>query len=134
MARLFGCDVPLIVVLCVCAAVHAKPLSPPPAADTSVPDMHDLIFVQAVSAPSARARIHCIQMWRHGDRTPIAPLPNATRANDAHSWSEGIGELSSEGVRQAYELGYWLRQRYTNWLPVEYAHADVRNITVQVCA
>ncbi|RCN48014.1 histidine acid phosphatase, partial [Ancylostoma caninum] len=50
--------------------------------------------------------------WRHGDRTPAAPVP----FSDADSWSEGLGELTKKGIAQQYRLGKWLRARYGKFL------------------
>ncbi|XP_059611252.1 prostatic acid phosphatase isoform X2 [Phlebotomus argentipes] len=52
-------------------------------------------------------------MYRHGDRTPINPYPNdpyrTPSAWDGVDW----GQLTNEGKRQHFELGKWLRNRYS---------------------
>ncbi|VDK83520.1 unnamed protein product [Onchocerca ochengi] len=59
--------------------------------------------------------IHVHALWRHGDRTPITLLPNDAD-NDEKSWEIGLGELTVDGIWQAYRLGKLLRQRYDGFL------------------
>lgn len=63
-------------------------------------------------------------MWRHGDRTPITLLPNDA-ANDEESWEIGLGELTVEGIWQAYHLGKFLRERYDGFLSETFKTSEV---------
>uniref|UniRef100_A0A0R3RW06 Lysosomal acid phosphatase n=1 Tax=Elaeophora elaphi TaxID=1147741 RepID=A0A0R3RW06_9BILA len=63
-------------------------------------------------------------MWRHGDRTPISLLPNDT-ANDEQSWEIGLGELTTDGIWQAYQLGKFLRRRYDGFLNETFQTSEV---------
>jgi len=62
-------------------------------------------FVNAVFA--AEKLVFVVDLFRHGDRTPIHPLTPQT-----HHWKEGLGQLTSLGVHQQTELGKKLRKRY----------------------
>jgi lysosomal acid phosphatase len=75
-----------------------------------------------VSAPSllfaADTLIFVVDIIRHGDRTPIAPLPTVN-----YSWAEGLGQLTPEGMQQEYKMGIKFRQKYieqSHLLPEHY--------------
>ncbi|XP_067648972.1 prostatic acid phosphatase-like [Haliotis asinina] len=51
-------------------------------------------------------------LFRHGDRSPEHTYPNDPYQKD--TWPQGWGELTQEGMRQEYELGRYLRQRYVD--------------------
>lgn len=63
-------------------------------------------------------------MWRHGDRTPITLLPNDA-TNDEKSWKIGLGELTIDGIWQAYYLGKLLRERYDGFLSETFKPSEV---------
>ncbi|VDK83462.1 unnamed protein product [Litomosoides sigmodontis] len=63
-------------------------------------------------------------MWRHGDRTPIILLPN-DEANNERSWEIGLGELTTDGIWQAYRLGKFLRQRYDGFLSGTFKTSEI---------
>ncbi|VBB28880.1 unnamed protein product [Acanthocheilonema viteae] len=55
------------------------------------------------------------QLWRHGDRSPLAIYPN-----DPHKesiWPNGIGELTEIGMQQLFKVGKRLHQQYINCTP-----------------
>lgn len=56
--------------------------------------------------------VFAVDIIRHGDRTPIIPLP----ASNYH-WREGLGQLTAEGMQQEYKMGMEFRKKY-----VEQAH------------
>ncbi|VDN93238.1 unnamed protein product [Brugia pahangi] len=60
-------------------------------------------------------------MWRHGDRTPINLLPN----DNKESWEIGLGELTVDGIWQAYHLGKLLRQRYDGFLSKTFKTSEI---------
>ncbi|VIO92053.1 Histidine acid phosphatase family protein [Brugia malayi] len=65
--------------------------------------------------------IHVHAMWRHGDRTPINLLPN----DNKESWEIGLGELTVDGIWQAYHLGKLLRQRYDGFLSKTFKTSEI---------
>lgn len=64
------------------------------------------LLVFKVEAQQERL-IFAIDLIRHGDRTSIIPLPKAP-----HVWQEGEGQLTAEGMQQAFRLGATFRERY----------------------
>ncbi|XP_019646427.1 PREDICTED: prostatic acid phosphatase-like [Branchiostoma belcheri] len=52
----------------------------------------------------------CLQVYRHGDRSPVLSFPNDNNTED--TWPQGFGQLSQEGMRQHHELGTFLKDRY----------------------
>lgn len=75
----------------------------------------------SLSAPTFAANeklIFALDLVRHGDRTGSDDLPKAP-----HVWSEGEGQLTSLGMKQQYQLGVKLHQRYmvdNQLLPTKY--------------
>uniref|UniRef100_A0A1A8G0L8 Lysosomal acid phosphatase n=1 Tax=Nothobranchius korthausae TaxID=1143690 RepID=A0A1A8G0L8_9TELE len=62
-------------------------------------------------------------LFRHGDRSPINAFP--TDAHQEGDWPQGFGQLSQEGMRQHYELGQFLRNRYKNLLSESYKRREI---------
>lgn len=70
--------------------------------------------------------IFAIDIVRHGDRTPLIASHEMEK-----NWPQGVGQLTPTGMRQEYELGKILRQRYINkyhLLPQQY---DINTMTVR---
>lgn len=63
--------------------------------------------------------VHAI--WRHGDRTPSGTFP--TDPNKI--WDIGFGELTTTGMRQQFELGQYIQQRYQGFLNPNYNSFEV---------
>ncbi|XP_019872644.1 prostatic acid phosphatase [Aethina tumida] len=63
-------------------------------------------------------------IYRHGDRTPLSFYENDPYSNLTY-WPEGVGQLTNEGKLRQYNLGKWLRNRYSNLLPESYNHEDI---------
>uniref|UniRef100_A0A8C0L718 acid phosphatase n=1 Tax=Canis lupus dingo TaxID=286419 RepID=A0A8C0L718_CANLU len=83
-------------------------LPPPPQALTEGP----LVFVAVV--------------FRHGDRAPLASYPTDPHKEAITAlWPRGLGQLTTEGVRQQLELGRFLRSRYEAFLSPEYRREEV---------
>lgn len=51
--------------------------------------------------------VFSLDLIRHGDRTPFKKIPNIS-----YEWKQGLGQLTSKGMRQEYELGVKLRKKY----------------------
>jgi len=58
-------------------------------------------------------------LFRHGDRTPTT-VPYVTDPNVEFWTKQGFGKLTKTGMNQAYNLGRYLRQRYSEFLNTTY--------------
>uniref|UniRef100_A0A8C5G2L0 Lysosomal acid phosphatase n=1 Tax=Gouania willdenowi TaxID=441366 RepID=A0A8C5G2L0_GOUWI len=65
----------------------------------------------------------CVQLFRHGDRSPVQAYP--TDSYQESSWPQGFGQLSQEGMRQHFELGQYLRSRYRAFLNESYDRHEI---------
>ncbi|XP_063241769.1 prostatic acid phosphatase-like [Bacillus rossius redtenbacheri] len=63
-------------------------------------------------------------LFRHGDRTPTSSYPNDPYNDEAKYWPRGYGQLTEIGEEQHYRLGSYLRQRYSDLLPLTYNTND----------
>jgi len=63
-------------------------------------------------------------LYRHGDRSPVSSYPTDPYNNVSY-WPSGWGQLTNLGKYQHYELGQWLRRRYTGFLPEAYSREDI---------
>jgi len=63
-------------------------------------------------------------VYRHGERTPINPYPNDPY-KDRSFWPAGFGQLTDKGKERHFELGQWLRERYSDFLPEQYVWDDI---------
>jgi len=78
-----------------------------------------LNLIAIVNAYAQDTLIFAIDIIRHGDRTPIAEIPTSP-----HKWIEGLGQLTSTGRLQEYQLGKALRDKYVyqyHLLPENYS-------------
>ncbi|MFO0319717.1 MAG: histidine phosphatase family protein, partial [Neisseriaceae bacterium] len=77
-----------------------------------------LISLSSFLAYADRTLIFAIDIIRHGDRTPTTEIPK-----DPYSWQEGLGELTANGMKQEFNLGKNLRNKYVvqyKLLPAKY--------------
>uniref|UniRef100_A0A8C0ZC40 acid phosphatase n=1 Tax=Cyanistes caeruleus TaxID=156563 RepID=A0A8C0ZC40_CYACU len=58
------------------------------------------------------------QLFRHGDRTPIVNFP--TDLHKESEWPQGFGQLTKTGMQQLFELGQYMRKRYSSFLNSTY--------------
>lgn len=80
-------------------------------------------FLLVSSAHAAEKLIFAIDVIRHGDRTPATDMPSAP-----HEWPEGLGELTSLGMQQEYQLGTGMRSLYVDkyhLLPANYTNGTM---------
>uniref|UniRef100_A0A183BWU3 Lysosomal acid phosphatase n=1 Tax=Globodera pallida TaxID=36090 RepID=A0A183BWU3_GLOPA len=57
-------------------------------------------------------------LWRHGDRTPTKMIPS-DQTNTLDKWTAkfgGLGQLTSDGAQQQFNLGRLMRHRYDGFL------------------
>ncbi|XP_063306739.1 prostatic acid phosphatase [Pelobates fuscus] len=82
-----------------------------------------LIFVTLDQSRAEKQLKFVLLVYRHGDRSPMH-----TYINDQHqesSWPDGFGQLTKIGIQQHYELGKYLRKRYTGFLNESYSRHEV---------
>ncbi|XP_066441324.1 prostatic acid phosphatase [Eleutherodactylus coqui] len=74
--------------------------------------------------PSTDKKLKFVLMvFRHGDRSPTRTYPKDKYQED--SWPDGFGQLSELGMKQQYELGAYLRKRYSTFLNDTYSRQEV---------
>uniref|UniRef100_A0A663MG32 acid phosphatase n=1 Tax=Athene cunicularia TaxID=194338 RepID=A0A663MG32_ATHCN len=57
-------------------------------------------------------------VFRHGDRTPIVNFP--TDLHKESEWPQGFGQLTQTGMKQLFELGQYMKKRYSDFLNSTY--------------
>ncbi|XP_037977950.2 prostatic acid phosphatase [Plutella xylostella] len=65
-----------------------------------------------------------VVIYRHGDRTIVQPYPTDPWRNES-LWPVKFGELTNIGKKQHYELGKWLRKRYSHLLSEKYNPSEI---------
>uniref|UniRef100_A0A8C8S0T4 acid phosphatase n=1 Tax=Pelusios castaneus TaxID=367368 RepID=A0A8C8S0T4_9SAUR len=64
-----------------------------------------------------------LRIFRHGDRTPVENFPTALHKES--DWPQGFGQLTKIGMQQQYELGRYVRKRYSNFLSATYNRQEI---------
>uniref|UniRef100_A0A452QFR4 Lysosomal acid phosphatase n=1 Tax=Ursus americanus TaxID=9643 RepID=A0A452QFR4_URSAM len=84
-----------------------------------------LLGVNLIVMPPTQARSlrFVTLLYRHGDRSPVKTYPKDPYQED--EWPQGFGQLTKEGMRQHWELGQALRQRYHGFLNTSYHRQEV---------
>ncbi|NXI43066.1 PPAP phosphatase, partial [Galbula dea] len=59
-----------------------------------------------------------VAVFRHGDRTPIVNFP--TDLHKESEWPQGFGQLTKTGMQQLFELGQYMKKRYSSFLNSTY--------------
>uniref|UniRef100_A0A915HQL1 acid phosphatase n=1 Tax=Romanomermis culicivorax TaxID=13658 RepID=A0A915HQL1_ROMCU len=66
--------------------------------------------------------VHSI--FRHGDRTAQTLFPTDVE-NTVETWTGGLGELTPLGIKQQYELGKFIKNRYRGFLSEKYSAKEI---------
>lgn len=77
---------------------------------------------QVQSDPQTELKLVQI-LFRHGDRTPVMNYPNDPYKESTWSKYGGFGQLTQTGMKQHFEFGKFLRDRYSTFLDSIYSRA-----------
>ncbi|KAJ8941632.1 hypothetical protein NQ318_010658 [Aromia moschata] len=66
-----------------------------------------------------------VQVFRHGERTPILFYPTDPYQNSSYWDGLGTGQLTKRGKQQLLELGQYFRSRYSDFLSTAYVEDEI---------
>ncbi|XP_065609745.1 prostatic acid phosphatase-like [Cyrtonyx montezumae] len=75
-------------------------------------------FILLQQGTAERQLKFVVAVFRHGDRSPVINFP--TDLHKESEWPQGFGQLTKTGMRQLFELGLYMRKRYSNFLNSTY--------------
>ncbi|KHJ42966.1 histidine acid phosphatase [Trichuris suis] len=75
-----------------------------------------IAFLTRITSAGVEQNLRIVHViWRHGARAPLQLFPHDSLSK-ASKWPNGLGELTSEGMRQQLLLGKLLRERYKGFI------------------
>lgn len=73
-------------------------------------------------------------VFRHGDRTPYTSFPtDPNPVFDETNWPDGLLQLTFNGKRRMYDLGKYLRTRYSDFLSKNPLEVSARSSSADRC-
>ncbi|NXJ09130.1 PPAP phosphatase, partial [Odontophorus gujanensis] len=75
-------------------------------------------FILLQQGTAERELKFVVAVFRHGDRSPVINFP--TDLHKESEWPQGFGQLTKTGMQQLFELGQYMRKRYSNFLNSTY--------------
>ncbi|XP_044275099.1 prostatic acid phosphatase-like [Varanus komodoensis] len=82
-----------------------------------------LFFFLLLQSASGRELKFVLALYRHGDRSPVENYP--TSLHRESEWPQGFGQLTKIGIQQQYELGQYIKKRYSNFLCPAYRREEI---------
>ncbi|XP_032091750.1 prostatic acid phosphatase-like [Thamnophis elegans] len=100
---------------------HSK-LNPDSNSENSM-ESNNRAVVEPEAVSDDGALQHSGPIYRHGDRSPIENYPNGLHSES--EWPQGFGQLTKIGMQQQYELGQYIKKRYSDFLSAGYNREEI---------
>lgn len=84
-----------------------------------------ILFLKQSAASDSGTLKSLFVAFRHGARAPFA-IYNENPYNET-SWPNGLGELTTHGKRQMFQIGQFLRSNYSHFLSGSVEEVEVRS-------